>query len=387
MSLPKSVGIVYAFSEANHAVFQNAGMWALKHEAGTDTWGYAPREYLGLYWSMDVGILISPPPYREVRDVYETQKSSVMRRDPRTWFSSGSRNHARNLTLGLLPSAILHKLPMRIRHDFKSRKFLFDSGVFKLCKNHFINAHLPPMDLSDVSTGWSSQRENRDKINFLGTGMYRDLRTLNLLKHNLVDHFQTSFEALNYQLNSGVFAPFGPEFSPLIELQNSNPKIREIIAWMRSRPKTIFLRTRNINNNVRFQNAQPHFLAPLIRILIDEGVGVINSGIPPMKLDIFHENYLEFDHHLPIDIELSLSTHASRLMNTAWAGLFTAVSTLKHPLITFDTEWSVRNLPSSISLLRTRKHQGFKDINLGESLYEETPQKVAQRLLAEIQPT
>jgi len=385
MIKPKSVGIVYGFSEANHAVFQNAGLWALNQEAGTETWGYAPREYLGLYWSLDNRVLISPSPYRRVHDVYHTQKSIVTRRNPKTWMSSGARNHLKNITLSLLTGPTFHKLPARLRHDFKSQKFLFDSGVFKVCETHFMNCLSSNKNSIAVGKKWSRKLSERERGGiFLGTGMYRDLQSLKVFRHDLIEHFQTSFGALENQLSSGVFAPFGREYLRLVELEQTNPEIREIISWLNSRSRTIFLRTRNIENNVSFQNAQPNFLAPVVRILLDEGVGVINSGIPPMRLNISHENYREFDHHLPIDVELSLSTYATRVMNTAWAGLFTAVSTLNHPLITFDHEWSVENLPNPISLLRTRQNRGVSDINLAKRFYEESPLKVAKLLLTKL---
>jgi len=136
-SCPQALGVVYAFSEANHAVFQNAGLWKLKRDQGTVTWAYAPNEYLGLYWSADHRRLIAPSPYASPIEVYETQVSTVARSKPSTWFSSGSRYYFQNSLLRLLPASISHKLPLRLKHDHKSRKFLIDSGAYSLCEQNF----------------------------------------------------------------------------------------------------------------------------------------------------------------------------------------------------------------------------------------------------------
>jgi len=366
---PKALGVVHGFSEANQAVFQNAGLWKIKRDHGTLTWAYAPSEYLGLFWSADYRKLISPSPYASPAEVYKTQVSSVARRKPSTWFSSGARNHLRNVILGQLPASIYHKLPLGLKYDYKSRKFLIESGVYSLCQQNF----------------FAENHNQREDSRFIGTGAYTNIPELRNLRFNLENHFQVNFEILRDQIAQASLAPFGSEYLARNKTSLTQDSVASFLKWRQNSNGggggVIFLRTRNIQNNVAFQNAKPGFLQPIVLRLLSEGISVVNSGVPPMPLAITHEQYLEFSHELSVDIELSLAAESDFVMNTAWAGLFTAVSTLSCKLITFDAEWSVHNLLNPVSLLEARRESGMKDIVLGDSIYTDDPVVVVNRIL------
>jgi hypothetical protein len=362
---PQALGVVHGFSEANQAVFQNAGLWKLKRNHGTVTWAYAPSEYLGLFWSADHRRLISPSPYASVMDVYMTQVSEVSRKRVSTWFSSGSRNYLRNLVLELLPASVFHKLPLSLKHDYKSRKFLIESGAYLLCKQNFL----------------AENYQNRRDSKFIGTGAYTSIPELRNQSYDLREHFQTNFEILRDQIASSTLAPFGSDYLSIDSAAWERDTVTDFLEWRQNSDKIVFLRTRNIQNNVAFQNARSDFLRPIILRLLSEGINVVNSGVPPVPLSIANDRYLEFSHDLPVDIELSLAADSDYVMNTAWAGLFTAVSTLSCRLITFDEEWSVHNLANPISLLEARRDSGKEDVILGNSIYTDDEKVIVNRIL------
>ena len=347
MSNSKKVGVVYAFSEANHAVFQNAGAWKLKRDFGVSTWAYAPREYQALFWSAEKTFQISPLPYRSSREIQESQLNLISRKGFRSWISTGSYHFFKGRIMDFLPAKMFHLLPASFRHDYKSKHFLFDSGIYKLCKVHF-KRNAPP------------------ESEFLGTTFYTNPSNFVKIRRNLKKHFQISFQNLSDQIQSGVFANL--EIDTIFLDEDETTCLKEQLEFIHNHDQVIFLRTRNINNDVRFQNADSSQLIPIIQYLLDKQISIIHSGTPPVRLGIKHLNYLEVSHSLPVGTELALAQECDVVMQSAWAGLFTAVATLKTSLVTFDEEWSVVNLPNPVSLMDARKSAGMRDLTLGSSL-------------------
>lgn len=346
MSKVNAIGLVYSFSEANHAVFQNAGIWKLKRELNIDTWAYAPREYAALYWSAATTHVISPAPYGSSREIQMYSLNPISRTTPRSWFTRGGYHFFKLEILKRMPAFLLHSLPVSFRHDYKSKRYLFDSGIYDFVENHFKNS---------VPCG-----------KFVGTSFYTDPSNFKKLKMNLTNHFQISFQNLKDQIESGTFAEFNIYKIGLTEVETE--VVEKILEFRRRQEKAIFLRTRNIDNQVSFQNANPLQLKPIIEFLLDSDIAIVHSGTPPVKLGIEHKNYLEVSHDLPVGTELAIAQDFSAVMQSAWAGLFTAVSTLNINLITFDDEWSLRNLPIPISLMKAREVAGKKDFQLGKIL-------------------
>jgi hypothetical protein len=347
LSNSKKVGVVYAFSEANHAVFQNAGAWKLERDFGVRTWAYAPREYQALFWSAEKIFQISPTPYKFSHEIQESQLNLVSRRSIRSWISAGSYHYFKGWIMDFLPAKMFHMLPVSFRHDYKSKQFLFNSGIYKLCKMHF-------------------ERNAPRESEFLGTTFYTNPSDFVKNKRDLNEHFQISFQNLSDQIQSGTFANF--EIDSVFLQKNEKTCVKEVLEFVHSHGNVLFLRTRNVNNNVRFQNADPAQLAPIIQYLLDKEISIIHSGTPPIRLEIQHPNYLEVPHSLPVGTELALALECDAVMQSAWAGLFTAVATLKTSLITFDEEWSMVNLPNPISLMDARKSAGMQDLTLGSAL-------------------
>ena len=347
----RRAGLVYAFSEANHAVFQNAGIWKLKRDFDIETWAYAPREYAGLYWSAKKTFVISPAPYEFSGEIQRFSLNPVSRSSPKSWFTRGGYHFLKREILKRLPAPLFHSLPPFFRHDYKSKRYLFKSGVYDFCKNHF--------------------EKNSPLGRFLGTTLYTDPSNLSKFKMDLTKHFQISFQNLSEQIESGVFADFRLDRLALTESQLLS--VDKILQFIEDRENPIFLRTRNIDNPVSFQNANPLELKPIVEFLLGCGVCIVNSGIPPVKLEIEHENYLEVSHNLPVETELAIAQKFPLVMQSAWAGLFTAISTLNTSLVTFDEEWSIRNLPTPISLMGARQSAGKRDLSLGVSLSQNHP--------------
>lgn len=347
----RTAGLVYAFSEANHAVFQNAGIWKLKRDLDIQTWVYAPREYAGLYWSAEKILVISPAPYEFSGEIQRFSLNPISRFSPKSWFTSGGYHFIKREILKRLPAHLFHALPLSFRHDYKSKRYLFESGVYDFCRTHF--------------------EKNSLSGKFIGTSMYTDPSNFSKFRMDLTRHFQISFENLREQIESGVFADFRLDRVALT--QSEKLSVEKILEFVNYREKAVFLRTRNIDNQVNFQNANPLELKPLIEFLLNCGVCIVNSGIPPVRLGIEHENYLELSHDLPVETELAIAQKFPLVMQSAWAGLFTAVSTLNTSLITFDEEWSTKNLPTPISLMGARRSAGKKDLILGKRLSQKRP--------------
>lgn len=333
-------GLVFAFSEANHAVFQNAGIdkWKKTHP-NDEFWVYTPNEYAGLYYSADKVIIISQTSFEMVHQRYKNFFKPVYRNKPITWLSAAGLNAIHHKFLSFLPLKIFHKLPERFKHDHKSRKYLFDSGIYQQSKEDFLQ-----------------NSKFYEKSMWISTAIYFDIGTMSKLKKNLLEYFEISFKNLYDQILS----------RSLYKFSKSTPTNNIYSHFKISKSqRIIFLRTRNISNDVEFQNAIPSLLKPLVLLLIDLGYFVVNSGIPATYLGIRNENYIEYSHSLTVDEEFELIIQSDFLLQTAWSGLFSAVAALNIPLITFDLEWSAINFQPPISLLDARKAIGLSDLPLG----------------------
>jgi hypothetical protein len=340
---PKAVGLVFPFNEVNAGVFQNAGLYAAKKNFGSETTVYTPNQFRGLYFAVDKVVVIDPVPYRTYQEVAEFEPNLIYKKDLSTYFSKGMLNYLHHVSLEMLPANLYHALPMYMRSDYKTRKYLVKSGIFKLTKKDYYSTN---PKVSSI---------------FYDAGLYINLAKFEKKKKNLSQYFQYSFANLYNMITSGDLNYIGNIIdSERLLIENPLKFLKQIKT---NSPK-IFLRTRNINNSVSFQNAPVLELAKLVQELLNHGFVVINSGCPAVHLNIKNNNYLEFSHNLPIATEMYLANYCDYVMQTAWAGLFTAYASYNKPLITFDNEWSLSNLVEPISLLKARKNIGLRDIDI-----------------------
>lgn len=345
-----SVGVVFPFNEVNAGVFQNAGLWAAKKNFGLETTVYAPNQFRGLYFAADKVLEISPLPYCSYQEVSEHEPNTISKNDVSTWFSKGTVNYLHHKSLEMLPASIFHALPSRVRSDYKTSKYLVESGILKLARQNFYS------------------NNSRDNSCFLGDGLYFDLAKFKKKRKNLTAYFQYSFENLYNMIISKNINYGEGEIAQSENLLIETP-LKFLQQFGSDSPK-IFLRTRNINSSVRFQNAPVSELQGLVKELLRNGFVVINSGVPVAGLNIDDNNYFEYSHNLSIATEMHLANHCDYVMQTAWAGLFTAFASFNKPLITFNEEWSSTNIVKPVSLLKARNMIGIKDIELGVSFAE-----------------
>jgi len=343
------VGVVYAFSEANHAVFQNAGCWKLKRDLNIDTWAYAPREYLQLYYSANCRIQI-PPPYHSSTEIQRYFLKPVSKKQIKTWFTREGFYAFKGMLLDLLSARIFHSLPASFVHDYKSKRYLFESGLYKFCKSHF-------------------EQNAKETTLFLGTTLYTNPGNLDKFRRNLTQHFEISFQNLQEQIEDGSFSNFRVDFEALSNDEKS--LIESLTAFIGSRKDVIFLRSRNLTNDIASNNGKSEELRPLILELLSKGVSIIHSGTPPVNLEITDKNYFELSHSFDVATELALARQCTSIMQSSYGGLFTAVTTVPTNLIIFDEEWSLSNLARPISLMSARKKAGCIDLKLGNL----TPEK------------
>ncbi|CAN2170583.1 hypothetical protein MCEMRH37_00037 [Candidatus Nanopelagicaceae bacterium] len=341
---PSSVGLVFPFNEVNAAVFQNAGLWAAKRNFGVETTIYTPNQFRGLYFSVDKILEILPLPFRTYQEVSEHEPNTISKKEISTWLSKGSVNYLHHKTLEMLPANVFHALPAWLRSDYKTNKYLNRSGILRMTSQNFYSYN------------------PRASSKFLGDGLYFNLAKYEKKKKNLREYFQYSFENL-YEMISSQNINYG---SPLTDSEASvidTPL--DFLSRVKYDTPKIFLRTRNINSSVSFQNAPVPELTAVVNELLRNGFVVINSGVPAASLGISDENYLEYSHNLPIETEMKLANKCDYVMQTAWAGLFTAFASFHKPLITFSEEWSLTNILKPVSLLKARERIGIKDIQLG----------------------
>jgi hypothetical protein len=344
----KRIGSVFPFNEVNAGVFQNAGLWSAKQNFGIETVIYAPKQFSGLYFATDKILDISPLPYISYNEVAEFEPNVISKKDFKTWLSAGTANYIHHKILERLPARVFHGAPKKLTSDYKTKKYLVDSGIYKFTKHNFFLTF------------------PREESKFMDS-LYVNLANLELRKKNLAEYFQYSFENLrNMVLSDKMNIPklrqehldfklYETEFNFLDNFlkdsrNNSSP--------------IIFLRTRNVNSSVRFQNAPILELTNLVSGLLAAGFCVINSGVPAAKLPISHSSYLEFSHNLPIHIEITLAGECDFIMQTAWAGLFTAFASVQKNLITFQEEWSLTNIKTPVSIMDARLEIGMNDVQL-----------------------
>jgi hypothetical protein len=348
---PRSrIGVVFPFNEVNAAVFQNAGLFWAKRKYGCETEVFAPEQFRGLYFSVDKFNTITKLPYSNYGEVAKWEPNEISKKKLKTWFTPGALNFIKHRSLNYLPASVFHSIPLELRSDWKTTKYLVRSGIYSKCKSSFANSnHMYDYNL------------------FFGDGAYTNLATLKQEKKDLQNCFQYQFTNLYNLILTGEINFMTSNNNDSINELESPSEIQIAMDFISARKNVIFLRTRNYDNSVRFQNAPVKDLAKLINLLLNEGVSVINSGVPASNLGISHENYLEYSHNLSISREMQIASMATFIMQTAWAGLFTAFATLNKNLITFQNEWSVHNLIKPISLLEAREKIGIKDIPLGDN--------------------
>ena len=347
------IGVVFPFNEVNAGVFQNAGLFWAKRNYGFETEVFAPEQFRGLYFSADKFNIITNLPYTSYDEVARWEPNAISKKKLNTWFTPGAINFIKHRSQSYLPALMFHSIPPKLRSDWKTSKYLVRSGILSECKASF--ADLNHMYVNNF---------------FFGDALYTNLANLQQEKKDLKKYFQYSFTNLYNLILTGEINFMTSSNENLIgELEKAHtpPELQIAMDFISARKNTIFLRTRNIDNSVRFQNTPAKAMAQLINLLLNEGVSVINSGVPASNLGITHENYLEYSHNLSISLEMQIASMATFVMQTAWAGLFTAFATLNKNLITFQNEWSVHNLIEPVSLLESRKKIGMKDIPLGDS--------------------
>jgi hypothetical protein len=354
------IGLVFPFNEVNAAVFQNVAIWNYKfcnQEIDVKFIVYGPEDFRGLYFWADEYIAISPLPYQSYVDVASLEPSFISKRDIRTWFSSGSLNYLHHKILEILPSFIYHSLPLYIKADVKTRYFLSKSGLILYIKR---NAKIVGVD------------------RFIDWTSYREFGTFEPKRKNLNQYFLEAFESLSLMtFSAGRSADGVKKIMPInfdqqilasyatdSDLLNSDlVKISELV---KAKKRMIYLRTRNnpSKGGSSIHNANPQKLEPLVYELISSGYVVLNSGNPPMRLNIVSNNYLELNRISNIDIEFSIARHCEYVVTSAAAGLFVGWAATDLPLATFDDEWSLTNLSVSISIAKARKSAGLIHVDL-----------------------
>ena len=342
--------LIFPFSEINSAVFQNAAIYLNSRDTGNQFIVFAPSEFIGCYFHAHVINEIKFDSFRNYSDVSNYLLKPFSKSDPKTWLSAQVPNYLHQRILHALPVSMFHSLPPYLKSDYKSRRFLFQSGIYKSIKR-----------ISKASG-----------YDFLGTGNYINLASMQQFSYDQKDYFTNHFKNLELMiLGGGLQNSLSRQLFTdnwLVRLQNNDQNYLDFFkmnTFISKNPKTIFIRTRNIPGPASVHNTNIEMLDNLVNKLLNNGYSVINSGTPTFSLDIYNHRYLQVDHNLPVVVQQFLASKCYKTVTSAEAGLFTAWAASDIPLVTFGDEWSVTNLPEKISLLRARLKLGITDYSIG----------------------
>lgn len=353
--------LIFPFSEINAAVFQNAAIFLNNKKTGNEFTVYAPTELIGCYFHANTINEIESQSFQNYSTVSRYSLKPFSKSQPKSWLSSQVLNHLHQRVLHSLPVPIFHFLPEYFRSDYKSRKFLFKSGIYKSIK---------------------AISKNLDH-DFLGTGQYKNLATMQNFSFDQSDYFKNHFRNLELMIMSGG-------------LQNSSSRQNFTNRWLKSlsrkdidyfdflnienfiskNNKVVFIRTRNISGSASIHNTDVDMLENLVKELLKNGYSVISSGTPTFSLCVKDSHYLEASHNLPVVVQQYLASQCFKTVTSAEAGLFTAWASSDMPLVTFGEEWSMTNLHDKISLLDARLKVGVIDSSIGNGNNTEVINKV-----------
>lgn len=345
----KQYSLLYPFSEVNYAVFQNAGIFLRKSSEMCHMKVFTPSEFTVCYFHADSIEQISPLPYSNYSEVSNHHYPEFSKRDVRTWFNPQTINFLIQRFQQSLTAKQFHRLPARLKSDYKMRKYLFDSGIYKRIK----------------------VAERKTKRIFLGTSIYFDLGLFEKYKCDNNEAMQRNFENLYKMIISGGILSVDeilkllPKSEKLIQaFSNDEKSFRLAHNFITKNKRVAFVRTRLINGTAQAHNTDPESHRLLVVTLLELGYSVISLGTPTIKLGILDTKYLEIDHNLSIGSQFYLAAKCEIRVMSAEAGLFVAWAATGLPLVLIGREWSEANLLRPVSLIKARKLIGLPDTTL-----------------------
>lgn len=343
--------LIFPFSEVNAAVFQNAAIFLNNKKTGNQFIVYAPVEFVGCYFHANTVVEIKSQSFEPYSKVMNYSLKRFSKSQPKTWWNYQVLNYMHQRILQALPVPMFHFFPGYFRSDYKQRKFLYHSGVYRSLK-------------------LISKKLDHD---FLGTGQYKNLATMQRFSFDQADYFTNHFKNLELMItskglqNSSSRETFTNKWLQSLSRSDKNYlDYLDIENFITKRNKVVFIRTRNILGAASHHNTDIDMLKNLVNELLKNGCSVVNAGTPTFSLCVKDSHYLEVNHNLPIVVQQSLASQCFKTVTSAEAGLFTAWAASDIPLVTFGEEWSVTNLRDKISLLEARSKVGITDSSIGD---------------------
>ena len=347
------VSLVFPFSEVNAAVFQNAGIFHLKKRKNFHVMVFTPEEFASCYFNADIISKIDNLPYQNYSEVSNYSLKILSRKDLKTLFGAHIFNYLLQIFQAQIPAKLFHRLPVLYKSDYKARKFLIRSNIYKEIKS----------------------KSRLQDFEFLGTANYVDLANMTHHRCNIMESMEFNFENLASMIRSGgvfkvesIKADMEIELAGRNALDAKNILFEKVKNFIQLRNSVAYVRTRNISGAASGHNTKQKDLLVLINGLLKLGYSVVNTGTPTIPVPISDRNYLEVNHNFTILEQMYLASLCSIRVMSEEAGLFVAWAAIDMPLVTFGREWSITNLKRPISLIKARQSIGIRDIQLGEDL-------------------
>lgn len=348
--------MLFPFSEVNFAVFQNAGIYALKKDTKSNVRIHTPGEFAGCYFHADEVEILSCLPYVNYSEVSNYHFPVFSKKNIKTWINPQIPNYLIQVFQQSLPVFLFHKLPARMKSDYKMRKYLHKSGIYRKVKRN----------------------ERQNKSDFLGTSIYFDLRKFEPYKCDNSEAMQRNFENLNLMiaesaiLTKSEILTWGQKLkthSPLIS--EDTESLEKAMSFILQNEKVAYVRTRTIGGVAQVHNTDVNLHGLMVETLLGEGFAVLSLGTPAINLGVSNPRYLEISHNLSIKAQFHLAAKCAIRVMSAEAGLFVAWAATDLPLILIGREWSETNLRKPISLIQTRKEIGINDLVLTSNFSRE----------------
>jgi hypothetical protein len=342
--------LVFPFGEVNSAVFQNAAIFALKKIRPTKVTVFSPKEFFACYFHVDSLIEIAPLPYESYSEVSNYRFPIFSKKRPTTWFNPQILNYFFQRFQQSLPSWVFHSLPQIYKADYKGRKYLYKSGIYRWVKN---------------------DARRLDTV-FLGTASYMDISTMELYKCDIREAMYRNFRDLSRMISEGAVQT-QEQIERIQEIKSFSYQdldkseyelVRKMEGFIKANSKVAYIRTRNIKGQADVHNTDSERLLLLTNSLLALGWAVLNTGTPTIELPITDSKYLEVSHNLSIGHQFYLASKCNARVMSAEAGLFVAWAATELPLILIGEEWSVTNLDPPISLIKARQSIGIQDQRL-----------------------
>jgi hypothetical protein len=310
---------------------------------------YTPSEFAGCYFhSTDVEEL-SPLPYKDYSEVSNYHFSEFSKKRIKTWLNPQIPNYLIQIIQQSLPTYLFHKLPAKVKSDYKMKKYLYSSGIYKEIKN----------------------RERQNGSHFLGTSIYFDLNKFEAYKCDNSQAMQRNFENLNQMISErGILTKkqilvWGRELETR-STRNSDDSdsLEKASNFILENQNVAYVRTRTISGVAQVHNTDVVAHRLMVETLLGEGFAVLSLGTPSIELGIVNRKYLEISHRLSIKSQFYLAEKCAIRVMSAEAGLFVAWAATELPLVLIGREWSETNLSNPVSLIKTRKEIGITDLVL-----------------------